>query len=69
MSFVYRIRDKIKNNQIQSLKITRNLQFEIASFVSQGPTGKLMPFLMHALIDLFHDSKSSNITSQADLIS
>lgn len=26
-----------------------------------------MPFLMHVLIDLFHDSKSSNIISQADL--
>lgn len=46
-----------------------SVQFEIASCVSQGPVEGVMPFLMHALIDLFHDSKSSNIISRADLFS
>lgn len=69
MSFVYRIRDKATNYQIYFLKILEIFSLRLLSMLVRALRRGVMPFLMHVLIDIFHDSKSSNIISQTDLFS
>lgn len=57
MYFINTIRVKTTNYQVNSRKSTGSFQFEVLP-VSVGALWRgVMPFLMHVLIDLFHDSK------------